>query len=167
VSPSILDQISIGDKVTCNDVFPDGILTKTLIPVGTIVEAVMPDEEFNVELSNRCNATSLEANLRFTQALLVFKLKDQQLTRDIERKLPEREDENTIHIEEYTAYKIARWFLGVYYWAAGKKDKARELAAVLARERDGDDHQEGLFNADHGEENDDWSIVSSELGGGG
>ena len=167
VAPELLNQISIGDKVTCNDVFEVGILTTTLIPAGTIVEAVLPDEQYNVELSQRCNANSSEANLRFTQALLVFRLKDQQLTRDIERKLPEKEDENTIHLEEYTAYKIARWFLGVYYWAAGKKDKARELAAAIAKERDGDDHQEGLFNADHGEENDDWSIVSSELGGGG
>lgn len=167
VSTELLGQISIGDKVTCNDPLPNGIFAKVLIPIGTIVEAVLPLEEYNVELSQPCNATSPEANLRFTQALLVFRLKDQQLTRDIERKLPEKEDENTIHLEEYTAYKIARWFLGVYYWATGKKDKARELAAVLAKEKDGDDHQEWLFNADHGEENDDWSIVSSELGAGG
>ena len=140
VSLDDVSGISIDDKVTSGD-DPSPLY-------GSHALVVSVDEERKVvELSEPVRVSDERALLRFTSAVLLFKLKDVQLLKDIERKLPQKEDHEVKQLKEYMAYKMARKIKKTFdKLFKGKKKEGEEEDDEEDEDEDEDDEGEGEKN---------------------
>ena len=151
--------INIDDKVTSND---------DPCPVNSNTLVVSVNAETNtVELSEPAVFSDDHAKLRFTSAVLLFKLKDTQLYKDIERKIPQK-DENELYkqqLEDYAAYKLAKKIQKTYYKLFPPKTAAGADKGESKSEGEGSEAQKvGQNEDDDGSENGDHTKIDIEPG---
>ena len=151
--------INIDDKVTSND---------DPCPVNSSTLVVSVNAETNtVELSEPAIFSDDHAKLRFTSAVLLFKLKDTQLYKDIERKIPQK-DESELYkqqLEDYAAYKLAKKIQKTYFKLFPPKTAAGADKGDSKSEGEGSEATKaGQNEDDDGSENGDHTKIDIEAG---